>query len=72
MLQCFPYGVGHADEGVCLLLRIGGYRVLLDCGLQDITPLIRQTQPPADLVFCSHAHADHARSLLQLHHASVS
>ncbi|MEB3294779.1 MAG: MBL fold metallo-hydrolase [Synechococcales bacterium] len=69
MLQCYPYGVGQGDEGVCLLLHIGGYRVLLDCGLQDITPLIDQPQPPADFVFCSHAHADHARSLLQLHQA---
>ena len=25
-------------------------------------------RPPADLVFCSHAHSDHARGLLSLHH----
>ncbi|MBF2026176.1 MAG: MBL fold metallo-hydrolase [Oscillatoriales cyanobacterium C42_A2020_001] len=71
-LECLAYGVGHAEEGVCLLLRIGPYRVMLDCGLTDpssvITP-IKQGIPPADLVICSHAHADHARGLLRLHQA---
>ena len=69
-LECLTYGVGHAGEGVCLLLRIGTYRILLDCGLSDLSPLLNQTgKPPADLVFCSHAHADHARGLLALHQA---
>jgi Cft2 family RNA processing exonuclease len=70
-LQCLSYGVGHADEGVCLLVRMGPYRVLLDCGLENISPLIEYSNgtPPADLVLCSHAHPDHARGLLALHRA---
>ncbi len=67
-LLCLPYGVGHGDEGVCLLIKIGPYRVLLDCGLNDISPLIgADGAPVCDLVICTHAHADHARGLLQLH-----
>ena len=71
-LDCLAYGVGRADEGVCLLLHIGPYRVLLDCGLRDLTPLLDATpagELPADLVLCSHAHADHMRGLAALHHA---
>jgi Cft2 family RNA processing exonuclease len=69
-LECLTYGVGHVGEGICLLLRIGTYRILLDCGLSDLSPLLNQTgEPPADLVLCSHAHADHARGLLELHQA---
>lgn len=70
-LECLPYGVGHADEGICLLLRLGPYRVLLDCGLENLTSLIDDLQrsPPVDLVLCTHAHADHARGLLALHEA---
>jgi Cft2 family RNA processing exonuclease len=78
-LECIPFGVGHADEGVCLLVRMGPYRILLDCGLKDISSLqnlkIPANQPfksaqsdlPADLLLCSHAHPDHARGLLALH-----
>jgi Cft2 family RNA processing exonuclease len=78
-LECIPLGAGHGDEGVCLLLRIGPYRVLCDCGLKDLRPLTTPIQfgsepisfshPewPADLVLCSHAHSDHARGLLALH-----
>jgi len=69
-LECLTYGVGHAGEGVCLLVRMGPHRVLLDCGLRNIAPLLAQKRlPPADLVLCSHAHADHARGLLSLHQA---
>jgi Cft2 family RNA processing exonuclease len=68
-LECLPFGVGHADEGTCLLVRMGPYRVLLDCGLSSIAPLVidRQQTLPADLVLCTHAHPDHARGLLELH-----
>lgn len=50
---------------------MGPYRILLDCGLKDITPLqsAASGRPPADLVLCSHAHADHAEGLLALHRA---
>ncbi len=70
-LECFPYSTGHADEGVCLLIRMGNYRILLDCGIEDISPLLHELdQPlPADWVLCTHAHADHARGLLALHQA---
>lgn len=69
-LDCLAYGVGHADEGVCLLLRLGPYRVMLDCGLTNLSSLVsgsKKQLPPADLVLCSHAHTDHARGLLPLH-----
>jgi Cft2 family RNA processing exonuclease len=71
-LECFPYGVGQADEGVCLLVRMGPYRILLDCGLWDVSSLQvdpDRATPPADLVLCTHAHPDHARGLLALHRA---
>ncbi|MEO1400210.1 MAG: MBL fold metallo-hydrolase [Cyanobacteria bacterium J06635_1] len=74
-----PYAVGHSDEGVCLGLTLGPYRILLDCGLTDIAPLTHPSDstqssaqspaPPADFVICSHAHTDHARGLLALHQA---
>jgi len=68
-LECLAYGVG-ADEGICLSLKLGRYRVLLDCGLTDLSKLIaKKGVPPADLVLCSHAHADHAKGLLALHQA---
>lgn len=67
-LVCLPYGVGHSDEGVCLLIKIGPYRVLLDCGLADVSPLIGEDGAPVcDLVLCTHARADRARGLLDLH-----
>ncbi len=68
-LECLPYGVGHADEGVCLLMQLGPHRVLLDCGLTTIAPLTDPSQKAllADAVLCTHAHADHARGLLDLH-----
>jgi Cft2 family RNA processing exonuclease len=77
-LYCMPYGVHHNHEGLCLLVQMGKYRVLLDCGLTDISVLIkgikksarRGSSPlPADLVLVSHAHPDHARGLLALHKA---
>ncbi|MBR8830134.1 MAG: hypothetical protein N5P05_002791 [Chroococcopsis gigantea SAG 12.99] len=67
LLSLFPHAVGHGDEGVCLLLAIGPYRLLLDCGLKGLTSLKNGKKPPADLVFCSHAHPDHAQGLLSLH-----
>ncbi|MBW4582869.1 MAG: MBL fold metallo-hydrolase [Tildeniella nuda ZEHNDER 1965/U140] len=67
-LECLAYGT-EADEGICLLLTLGTYRVLLDCGLTDLSAFAQAKTPPADLVLCSHAHADHARGLLPLHQA---
>lgn len=70
-LECFPYSVQHNDEGVCLLVRMGPHRILLDCGLADISPLTKSvtksSKLPADLVLVTHAHPDHARGLLSLH-----
>jgi Cft2 family RNA processing exonuclease len=77
-LECFPYGVHHKDEGICLLVRMGPHRILLDCGLKDISSLVkglkksakRGNSPlPADLLLLSHAHPDHASGLLALHEA---
>lgn len=74
-LECLPYSVQHEDEGVCLLVRMGSHRILLDCGLPDISSLTREVTKstatgssplPADLVLVSHAHPDHARGLLAL------
>lgn len=77
-LNCLPYSVQHHDEGVCLLVRMGPHRILLDCGLEDTSLLKRslaksarrgRSPLPADLVLISHAHPDHARGLLDLHQA---
>lgn len=76
-LECTPYGTGQAEDGICLLVKMGPYRILLDCGLADLRVLADQVPlvlapdapPPIDLVLCSHAHPDHARSLLALHQA---
>ncbi|TAE61433.1 MAG: MBL fold metallo-hydrolase [Nostocales cyanobacterium] len=65
-LECLPYSVQHDDEGVCILVRMGPHRILLDCGLQDISPLVKDGQLPADFVLVSHAHPDHAAGLLTL------
>lgn len=70
-LECLPFGVGSSEEGVALLVRMGSHRILLDCGLRDLAPLLSAPGEtlPADLVLCSHAHPDHARGLLELHQA---
>ena len=71
-LNCLPYSVQHYDEGVCLLVRMGPHRILLDCGLKDTSSLLTslaKSPMPADLVLVSHAHPDHARGLLNLHQA---
>jgi Cft2 family RNA processing exonuclease len=69
-LECLPYSVGNAQEGVCLLIRMGPYRVLLDCGLSDPAWMAdRELLQSVDLVLCSHAHPDHARGLLALNRA---
>lgn len=77
-LECLPYSVQHQDEGICLFVRMGPYRILLDCGIGDISSLERgltnsasqdNSPLPVDLVLISHAHPDHARGLLALHEA---
>jgi len=70
-LECLAYSVGHASDGICLLARMGPYRILLDCGLEDISPLTENQEEsmPADFAICSHAHSDHARGFLPLHRA---
>lgn len=66
-ISCYTFGVGNHTEGVALLLTFGKYRILLDCGLLDFSLLLPDNIPPADFVFCSHAHQDHASGLLSLH-----
>ncbi|WP_283755775.1 MBL fold metallo-hydrolase [Roseofilum acuticapitatum] len=63
-LECIPYGIGQSGDGVCLLAQMGPYRILLDCGIHQINPLMGTES--ADLVFCSHAHPDHCRGLPNL------
>ncbi|HZG40433.1 MAG TPA: MBL fold metallo-hydrolase [Nodosilinea sp.] len=64
-LVCFPFGAGHGQEGLCLELRMGPRRIVLDCGLRDLATLeaARDRIETADLLFCSHAHSDHARGV---------
>ncbi len=57
---------GQGDEGVCLLVQIGVYRILLDCGLRDISNLL---ELEIDGVWCSHAHRHHSQGLEALHTA---
>ncbi|PSN79401.1 hypothetical protein C8B47_11955 [filamentous cyanobacterium CCP4] len=44
---------------------MGPRRIVLDCGLRDLTMLqaARERIETADLLFCSHAHSDHARGV---------
>lgn len=65
MLQCFFYGTGQSDEGICVEVQTAHHRILLDCGLRDTSVL--QTLQPPDLILCSHADPDNSRSLLLLH-----
>lgn len=69
-LSCLPYGIGYAEEGLCLRVQMGPHRILLDCGLVSLEAIGagNEVDAPFDVVFCSHAHPDHARSLLTLHH----
>ena len=67
LLSCLLFGVGHASEGVCLLLKIEPYRQLLDNAFANIKPLTQNKKPPIYLVFCSHAHSDLIRGLMALH-----
>ncbi|MGF1494986.1 MAG: MBL fold metallo-hydrolase [Microcoleaceae cyanobacterium] len=66
-IECFPYSVNHTDGGVCLRVGIGTYQILLDCGVQNISALVTDAALSLDAIFCSHAHADHARGLLEIH-----
>jgi Cft2 family RNA processing exonuclease len=66
-ISCYPFGVGYNTEGVAILLKIANYRILLDCGLEDISPFFAPQTFSFDWVFCSHAHRDHACGLLSLH-----
>lgn len=68
-LSCFPYGVGHKDEGICLFVQMGTHGVLLDCGLSNLKSLTAKSAPKTEAVFCTHAHSDHARGLLAFHQA---
>ena len=64
-VTCIPYGVGHHGEGIALELRLGRHRILLDCGLADISSLATAPDGSSglDWVVCSHAHDDHSLGL---------
>ncbi|CCH67067.1 Cleavage and polyadenylation specificity factor,73 kDa subunit [Richelia intracellularis HH01] len=75
-LECFTYGVNHNGEGICLLVSMGPHRFLLDCGLIDISSLVKDMENfsqttdfplPVDGILVTHAHPDHSRGLLALH-----
>ena len=68
-LSCLVYAAGHGKEGVCLILQIDKYRILLDCGVENIEDLVKEDLHTIDFAFCSHAHEDHCRGLKQLHQA---
>jgi Cft2 family RNA processing exonuclease len=65
-LFCLALATGQGDEGVCLLAQIGAYRILLDCGITDISNLL---ELEIDGVWCSHAHRHHSQGLVALHSA---
>jgi Cft2 family RNA processing exonuclease len=65
-LSCLALATGQGDEGVCLLAQIGAYRILLDCGITDISNLL---ELEIDGVWCSHAHHHHSQGLVALHTA---
>ncbi|WP_446684524.1 MBL fold metallo-hydrolase [Cyanobacterium sp. HL-69] len=66
-LSCSPLAVGHDTEGLAIMLNVGEYRILLDCGLENIKSLLVDQSLPPHWVFCTHAHHDHGRGLLSLH-----
>jgi Cft2 family RNA processing exonuclease len=68
-LACLPYAVGHGQEGICLEVQLGPRRVLLDCGLSDLSALANAKVDQVDFLFCSHAHSDHAQGILAFHQA---
>jgi Cft2 family RNA processing exonuclease len=65
-LSCLALATGQGEEGVCLLAQIGTYRILLDCGITDISNLL---ELEIDGVWCSHAHQHHSQGLVVLHTA---
>ena len=79
MVQCFFHGTGQTfsnapgtrpavrefvSDGVCVEVRLGAYRIILDCGLRNLRTLKDLNAP--DLLLCSHAHIDHSRSIADL------
>jgi Cft2 family RNA processing exonuclease len=65
-LSCLALATGQGEEGVCLLAQIGTYRILLDCGMTDVSNLL---ELEIDGVWCSHAHRHHSQGLAALHAA---
>jgi Cft2 family RNA processing exonuclease len=63
-LSCLALATGQGEEGVCLLAQIGTYRILLDCGITDVSDLL---ELELDGVWCSHAHLHHSQGLASLH-----
>jgi Cft2 family RNA processing exonuclease len=69
-MSCLALAVGHnvaapgQDGELCLLVSMGPYKILLDCGLSDLASL---ANVDVDLAWCSHAHTHSARGIAQLH-----
>ncbi|XGB42990.1 MAG: MBL fold metallo-hydrolase [Nodosilinea sp. LVE1205-7] len=68
-LVCMPFAVGHDQEGLCLEVGMGPHHIILDCGLANLQALktARNDRGAANLLFCSHAHSDHAAGILDFH-----
>jgi Cft2 family RNA processing exonuclease len=64
VLSCLVLAPGHEQEGMCLLAEIGPYRILLDCGMANISSLV---DLEIDGAWCSHAHPGHSSGFHAFH-----
>ena len=61
-------GAAHEVTGSCTLLEACGYKILVDCGMEQGPDIYENSElpvPPADIdfVFLTHAHIDHSGKL---------
>lgn len=65
-ITLIPLASDPRQQGCSYWVEIGGYAVLLDCGLRQLERLETIPRPP-DLVICSHGHWDHLSALPLFH-----